>query len=90
MAAIAQAQAEASSEARKAGIAHAKARDPGSYRGRKPTFLPAHSSMQRLALGKGTEGVSAIAKVTGLSRQAVYRIRDDRADMEAALAAWGM
>jgi putative DNA-invertase from lambdoid prophage Rac len=38
MAAIAQAQAEATSEARRAGIAHARAKDPGSYRGRKPTF----------------------------------------------------
>jgi putative DNA-invertase from lambdoid prophage Rac len=41
-------------------------------------------------LGKGTEGVSAIANATGLSRQAVYRIKDERSDMEAALAAWGM
>jgi len=90
MAAIAQAQAEASSEARKAGIAHARATDPGSYRGRKPTFTRAQFDAVVAMLGKGTDGISAIAKVTGLSRQAIYRIRDDRADMEAALAAWGM
>jgi DNA invertase Pin-like site-specific DNA recombinase len=39
MAATAQAQAEATKEAQKAGIAHAKANDDGSkFRGRKPTF----------------------------------------------------
>jgi putative DNA-invertase from lambdoid prophage Rac len=36
-----------------------------------------------------TDGVSAIEKTTGLRRQAVYRIKDERAEMEAALAAWG-
>jgi putative DNA-invertase from lambdoid prophage Rac len=90
MAAIAQAQAEATSEARKAGIAHARAKDPGSYRGRKPTFTRSQFDAVVAMLGKGTEGVSAIAKATGLSRQAVYRIKDERSDMEAALAAWGM
>jgi putative DNA-invertase from lambdoid prophage Rac len=90
MAAIAQAQAEPTSEARRAGIAHARAKDPRSYRGRKPTFTRSQFDAVVAMLGKGTEGVSAIAKATGLSRQAVYRIKDERADMEAALAAWGM
>jgi DNA invertase Pin-like site-specific DNA recombinase len=31
-----------------------------------------------------------IAKATGLSRQTVYRIKDDRAGAEAILAEWGM
>ena len=38
MAATAEAQAEATREAQKAGIAHAKATEPHSYRGRKPSF----------------------------------------------------
>jgi hypothetical protein len=37
-----------------------------------------------------TEPDSAIAKATGLSRQVLYRIKDERADMEAALVAWGI
>jgi DNA invertase Pin-like site-specific DNA recombinase len=42
MAATAQAQAEASKEAQKAGIAHAKTTQAQTkYRGRKPTFTPA-------------------------------------------------
>jgi putative DNA-invertase from lambdoid prophage Rac len=90
MAAIGQGQAEATSEARKAGIAHARATDPGSYRGRKPTFTRSQFDAVVAMLEKGAEGASAIAKATGLSRQAVYRIRDERSDMEAALAAWGM
>lgn len=35
-------------------------------------------------------GISVVAKATGLSRQAVYRIRDEPAGAEAALAKWGM
>lgn len=39
------------------------------------------------ALGQGT-GISEIAANTGLSRQAVYRVRDNPAEAEAALARW--
>jgi putative DNA-invertase from lambdoid prophage Rac len=35
-------------------------------------------------------GISVIAKTTGLSRQAIYRIKDDSTEAEAALARWGM
>ena len=35
------------------------------------------------------EGVSIIAKATGLSRQTIYRIKDDAAGSEAALLSWG-
>ena len=38
MAATAEAQAEATREAQKAGIAHVKATEPHRYRGRKPSF----------------------------------------------------
>jgi DNA-binding phage protein len=33
-------------------------------------------------------GIGQIAKATGLSRQAIYRIKDDPAAAEAALASW--
>ncbi len=88
MAALGQAQAEATAEARRAGIAHAQAtKGEMAYRGRKPSFtradLDAVDSL--LAIGKG---VSEVAAETGLSRQTVYRIRDNRAEAEAALFKW--
>ena len=86
MAATAQAQAEANKETQRAGIDHAKARE-GAYRGRKPTFTRAELDAVTSALGQG-EGISSIASVTGLSRQAIYRIRDNPAEAEAAIARW--
>jgi DNA invertase Pin-like site-specific DNA recombinase len=41
-------------------------------------------------LGQHAAGIAQIAKATGLSRQTVYRIKDDPAGSEAALAAWGL
>jgi hypothetical protein len=41
-------------------------------------------------LGQAAVGIAAIAKEVGLSQQAVYRIKDDPAGAEAALAAWGL
>ncbi|WP_331489863.1 helix-turn-helix domain-containing protein [Bosea sp. NBC_00550] len=35
-------------------------------------------------------GVSVIARTTGLSRQTIYRMKDDPAEAEAALAKWGL
>ena len=35
-------------------------------------------------------GASAIAKVTGLSRQAVLRIREGSVEAERALQVWGL
>ncbi|MGU3284626.1 recombinase family protein [Methylobacterium mesophilicum] len=86
MAATAQAQAEATKEAQRAGIDHAKARED-AYRGRKPSFTREQFDAVRGALGQGT-GVSEIAAATGLSRQTVYRIRDNAVEAEAALARW--
>lgn len=87
MSASAQAQAEATKEAQRAGIAHAKARDD-AYRGRKPSYTWGHLDTVTAMLAQGA-GVSAIARDTGLSRQTVYRIQDDPAEAEAALARWG-
>jgi DNA invertase Pin-like site-specific DNA recombinase len=89
MAATAQAQAEATKEAQKAGIQYAKAADDGRYKGRKPTFTRTHLECVRDELARGT-GMSEIARLTGLSRQTIYRIRDNSAECEAALLTWAM
>lgn len=86
MAATAQAQAEATKEAQRAGIAHAKARDD-AYRGRKPSYTRADLDAVRAHLAQGAS-ISAIARDTGLSRQTVYRIEADPTEAEAALARW--
>jgi putative DNA-invertase from lambdoid prophage Rac len=88
MAAMAQAQAEATKEAQKAGIAHAKANDDGTkFRGRKPTFTWESYS---LAVDLLNQGVAAaeIARRTGLRRQTIYRIKADPAHQAVTLAAW--
>jgi hypothetical protein len=41
-------------------------------------------------LDGGAESISIIARTATISRQVVYRIKDDRASMEAALVAWGL
>jgi putative DNA-invertase from lambdoid prophage Rac len=88
MAATAQAQAEATKEAQKAGIAHAKAiQGDMKYRGRKPTFTPEEFTAVRDLLGQGL-GVGAVAKATGLERQTIYRIQNDPDGQAAALAVW--
>jgi hypothetical protein len=40
-------------------------------------------------LGKSAS-VGEVARITGLTRQTVYRIKDDPAGAEAALAMWGI
>jgi putative DNA-invertase from lambdoid prophage Rac len=88
MAATAEAQAEATREAQKAGIAHAKANDNGTkFRGRKPTFTWQSYQTVRELLNQGTS-VSEIAKTTGLKRQTVYRIWRNPEQQAAALASW--
>jgi DNA invertase Pin-like site-specific DNA recombinase len=90
MAAAAQSQAEVTKAAQAAGIAHAKTREDGKrYKGRKPSFTPAQLETVR-DLTEQKAGVSVIAKATGLSRQAVYRIAEDPAAAERALAEWGL
>jgi putative DNA-invertase from lambdoid prophage Rac len=86
MAATAQAQAEATKAAQRAGIEHAKAKGE-SYRGRKPSYTREQLEAARNMLGQSAN-ISDIAKGTGLSRQTVYRIKEDPALAEAALAIW--
>ena len=89
MAATAQAQAEATKAAQRAGIDHAKQANGRAYLGRKPSFTRAQFEAVRQVLGR-EKTLSQIAKSAGLTRQTVYRIRDDPATCEAALAAWGL
>jgi len=86
MAATAQAQAEATREAQKAGIDHAKAKG-GRYRGRKPSFNRPQLETAMAMLGQEA-GVSMVAKETGLSRQTIHRVKANPMACEAALTAW--
>jgi putative DNA-invertase from lambdoid prophage Rac len=87
MAAMAEAQAEATKEAQRAGIEHAKAK-ADRYRGRKPSYTRQQYEAVRDLLTQHV-GTSAIAKETKLSRQTVLRIKADPAKAEAALLSWG-
>jgi DNA invertase Pin-like site-specific DNA recombinase len=89
MAATAQAQAEATKAAQRAGIDAAKLRAGATkYRGRKPSFTRPQLEQVRDLLA--TNGTSAIAKATGLTRQTVLRITADPAKAEQLLEAWAM
>lgn len=87
MAAMGQAQAEASKEAQKAGIAHTRASDPTAYLGRKPTFDKAKLEQVLSKHGEGTS-ISQIARELGLSRSTVHRIIADPAAASAAVLKW--
>jgi putative DNA-invertase from lambdoid prophage Rac len=86
MAALSQAQAEATKEAQRAGIAHAKLK-PDRYKGRKPSYSRSQYQAVQSLIAEGA-GTSFIAKATELSRQTILRIKADPASAEAALAAW--
>lgn len=87
MAATAQAQAEATKEAQRAGIEHAKAKSDIKYRGRMPSYSREQLDNVRDMLSQNA-GASAIAKATGLTRQAIIRIRDRPDAAEKALTKW--
>jgi DNA invertase Pin-like site-specific DNA recombinase len=89
MAAMSQAEAEATKAAQRAGIEHAKQSDERSYLGRKPSFTRTQFDKMRDMLAQGAVGIAEVAKETGLTRQTVYRIKDDPKGAEAALKAWG-
>lgn len=88
MAASAQAQAEATKAAQRAGIEHAKEKED-KYLGRKPSFTREQFDTVRSMIELGT-AVSSISKQTELTRQTVYRIKDNPMAAERALACWGM
>jgi DNA invertase Pin-like site-specific DNA recombinase len=90
MAALAEADATAKREARQAGIDHARksADADRKYRGKKPSFDRATFDTVQTMLAQKAHTVSAIARETGLSRQAVLRIRDTPEAADAALRRW--
>ena len=87
MSAMAEAQALAMKEAQSAGIAHAKATKPGSYKGRKPSYTAAQVSliMQKF---KESDGVNKIARDVGLSKFSVSRITRDPDKALKSLSRW--
>ena len=88
LAATAQANAEAIKEAQKGGIALAKAQEGKTkYRGRKPSYTRSQFATVRDMLGQSA-AIGAIARATGLSRQSIYRIRDNPSAAEAVLIGW--
>lgn len=86
MAATAQAQAEATKEAQRAGITAAK-EDEVKYLGRKPSYARNDFTTVQEMIASGY-GTSAIARATNLTRQTILRIRADPAVAEKALAQW--
>lgn len=91
MAATAQAQAEATKEAQKAGIKAAREGEEGAakYRGRKPTFNGEQFLMVRDLLAQEVAPAS-IAKLAGIPRATVYRIKEDPAKAAALLESWAL
>jgi putative DNA-invertase from lambdoid prophage Rac len=87
MAASAEAQAEATKQAQRAGIDHARANGDG-YLGRKPSYT--REQLRAVLETPNGTGVSRIARATGLTRQTIYRIQSDPAAAERAMAAWGL
>ena len=83
MAAMAEAQAEATKEAQRAGIAHAMATEPRAYRGRKPSFD--REALESYAAADPGRHPHRDLEGDGLSRQTVYRIKDDPANAEGLL-----
>ena len=90
MAATAQAQAEATKEAQRAGIEHARGKADKLYRGRKPSYSRDQFEKVKAMLATASNGPAAIAKTCKVSRQAVYRIKGDPSGAEAALVNWGL
>jgi len=91
MAATAQAQAEATKSAQRAGIDHSRMVKPSAYLGRKPSYDRPTFDRIRLALDSASPpSLSAIAKAEGLSKQTVFRLKQDPQAALVALDAWGM
>ncbi|MCB4805160.1 DNA invertase Pin-like site-specific DNA recombinase [Methylobacterium brachiatum] len=88
MAAAGEAELEATREAQRAGIDHARAKaEQTAYRGRKPSYTRDQLTVISGMLGQGA-GVAAVARETGLTRQTIYRVQADPVEAEAALARW--
>lgn len=86
MAATAQANAEATKEAQKAGIDAARG-DDRKYLGRKPSYTQETLSLVTDMLSQGA-GTSEIARSASVSRQTVLRIKADPVAAQEVLARW--
>ena len=87
MSAMAEAQALAMKEAQSAGIAHAKANKPDSYKGRKPSYTAAQVNLIMQKFKEG-DGVNKIARDVGLSKFSVSRITRDPDKALRSLSRW--
>ena len=91
MAALSQAQAEASKEAQRVGIAHIKVnpnpQKPKTYLGRRPSYTEIQICEIVALIGEG-KGVSLAAKQLGLSRAAIYRVLKSPAAAFTSVRAW--
>jgi DNA invertase Pin-like site-specific DNA recombinase len=81
---------DATKTAQRAGIEHAKANDSCAYLGRKPSYTRDQFEHVREMLGQQAIGIARTTKDAKLTRQTIYRIKDDPAGAEAAIAAWGL
>jgi len=86
MAATAQANAEATKEAQKAGIDAARG-DDRKYLGRKPSYTQETLSLVTDMFSQGA-GTSEIARSASVSRQTVLRIKADPVAAQEVLARW--
>jgi len=91
MAATAQAQAEATKSAQRAGIDHKRRAQPSAYLGRKPSYTRQQLDRILSALSSASApSLSTIARAERLTKQTVFRIKADPRAAEAALVAWGL
>ena len=82
---------EATKFAQRAGIDHKRRAQPSAYLGRKPSYDRPTFDRIRLALDNASPpSLSAIANAEGLSKQTVFRLKQDPRAAEAALVAWGL
>lgn len=72
-------------EIQKRGIS--KAKEEGKYRGRKPTY-DRNTLATILQHFKDGTSMSQIAKITGIHRQSLYRIKNHPSNAEDALRQW--
>jgi putative DNA-invertase from lambdoid prophage Rac len=93
------AQAEATKSAQRAGIDHKRRAQPSAYLRRKPSYDRATFDRIRFALDSASPpsldsasppSLSTIAKAERLSKQTVFRLKQDPQAALAALDAWGL
>jgi putative DNA-invertase from lambdoid prophage Rac len=74
-----------------AGIDHKRRAQPSAYLGRKPSYDRATFDRISLALDSaGPPSLSVIAEAESLSKQTVFRLKQDPQAALAALDAWGL